>query len=71
MRTRVRPEDLTDMDFLEFSRLLRHEMDSLDGAAWQDAQDLRDECRRGRVYNSYYARRCVADAINARSASAP
>ena len=62
----VSPTNLTDDDFLAFSHQLRQEMDLLDGPEWQEAQDLRDECCRGRVYNSLTARIRVARAINAR-----
>jgi hypothetical protein len=62
----VSPADLTDDDFLAFSRQLRQEMDHLDGREWQEAQDLRDECHRGRVHNSLTARIRVARALNAR-----
>lgn len=64
----VAPDDLTDEDLRAFSRQLRAEMDSLDGAAWQAAQDLRDECRRAREYNDPTARIRVATAINAQRA---
>lgn len=63
----IKPMDLTDDDFRAFSRQLRAEMDHLDGAAWQDAQDLRDECYRGRVYNCLTARIRVAMAIRRRN----
>ena len=39
----------------------------LDGAEWQAAWDLRQECRRARIYNSGSARSAVAAAINARA----
>lgn len=60
----VSPTMLTDDDFCTFSRQLRQEMDHLDGREWQDAQDLRDECYRGRIYNSLTARIRVAVALN-------
>jgi hypothetical protein len=63
---KVSPVALTDDDFCAFSRQLRQEMDHLDGREWQDAQDLRDECRRGRIHNSLTARIRVAAALNAR-----
>lgn len=59
------PVGLTDDDLRAFSRQLRAEMDDLDGAAWQAAQDLRDECRRAREHNDLTARIRVAAAINA------
>lgn len=67
----IRPSDLTDEDFIEFSRSLRREMDALDGAAWQNAQDLRDDCRIGRLHNNQECRRRVAEAINARNGVKP
>jgi hypothetical protein len=63
---KVSPVALTDDDFCAFSRQLRQEMDHLDGREWQDAQDLRDECRHGRIHNSLTARIRVAAALNAR-----
>lgn len=62
----VKPDALGDQDFLQLSRELLVEMDSLDGAAWQAAQDLREDCHTARVFNSPRARARVADAINAR-----
>ena len=62
----MKPSDLTDDDFRTFSRILLEEMRHLDGSLWQAAQDLRDECYRGRVQNDLTARVRVAFAINAR-----
>lgn len=62
----ITPMSLTDDDFRAFSHQIRAEMDHLDGREWQDAQDLRDECYRGRAYNDLTARIRVAMAIRAR-----
>jgi hypothetical protein len=63
----VTAEMLTDDDFIAFGRKLRSDIDGLDGAAWQAAQDLRDDCRRARVNNDLDAKIRVAAAINARA----
>lgn len=60
-------ESLGDIDFMDFSSKLRTEMDHLDSADWQAAEDLRQDCRIARVYNNADARKRVAAAINARN----
>lgn len=70
-RNEVTAETPTDEDFRRLRVELLREMQGLDGAAWQAARDLYDECRRGRVYNSMSAREQVAAAINARRGAKP
>lgn len=66
----VSASGLTDDDCHALSRQLRGEMDHLDGAAWQAAQDLREDCRVARLHNDMGARIRIAAAINVRAKGA-
>ncbi len=59
---------LGDLDFISLSHVLRSEMAGLDGAAWQAAEDLRQDCYYARMHDHRDARRRVAIALRARAA---
>jgi hypothetical protein len=61
----LNPGRLGDQDFIDFARKLRSEMIDLDGAQWQTAEDLRQDCYLARVQNDQAARLRVTNAINA------
>ncbi len=59
---------LGDLDFIGLSNMLCSEMAGLDGAAWQAAEDLRQDCYYARMHDHQDARRMVAIALRARAA---
>ena len=57
-----------DLDFIGLSNMLSSEMAGLGGAAWQAAEDLRQDCYYARAHDHRDARQRVAIALRARAA---